>query len=294
MKTTYTYTVLRYLHDPSTGEFVNVGVALYAPELRYAGASCRTTYERFSDLFHGFDGDAFRAVTRLVNSHFLKCRQRLEDFPLLERPTSVMELAHAVLPPDDSSFRWSEPAGGITDDPAAALQKIYARMVSRYDEPAEKGGRTDADVRVKLGQELQQRQVTRYLHPKKIVAPHADAEFPFAYQNGLWNCCEGISFDLQAEGIKKKARQWLGLTVALNKAPERFELALLVAAPPQPDASQRKAFHQALDLLGEDIPVPHQIVPEAEVRRFADEFAERVRQHERERPSAPEAATGSR
>lgn len=44
MKTAYTYTVLRYVHDTTTGEFVNVGVALYAPELRYASALCRTTY----------------------------------------------------------------------------------------------------------------------------------------------------------------------------------------------------------------------------------------------------------
>ena len=32
MKTTFTYTVLRYVHDIATGEFVNMGVALDAPE----------------------------------------------------------------------------------------------------------------------------------------------------------------------------------------------------------------------------------------------------------------------
>jgi hypothetical protein len=32
MKTTYSFTILRYVHDIATGEFVNMGVALYAPE----------------------------------------------------------------------------------------------------------------------------------------------------------------------------------------------------------------------------------------------------------------------
>lgn len=35
MKTTFTYTVLGYVHDIATGEFVNMGVALYAPEAKY-------------------------------------------------------------------------------------------------------------------------------------------------------------------------------------------------------------------------------------------------------------------
>jgi hypothetical protein len=34
----YTYTVLRYVHDVTSGEFVNVGVALHAPQARYLGA----------------------------------------------------------------------------------------------------------------------------------------------------------------------------------------------------------------------------------------------------------------
>ena len=141
MKTTYTYTIQRYTHDPSTGGFVNVGVALYAPELPFAGALCRTTYERFSCLFPDFDGGAFRSITRFVDSRFRALHEKLQgEFAFGERPESVMELAHSVLPHDDASFSWSEPAGGITDDPAAALRKIYARMVSRYDEKADEGG----------------------------------------------------------------------------------------------------------------------------------------------------------
>ena len=49
----YTYSVLRYVHDVTSGEFVNVGVALYAPKARYLGALCRTTYSRLNKVFPG-------------------------------------------------------------------------------------------------------------------------------------------------------------------------------------------------------------------------------------------------
>jgi hypothetical protein len=51
MKTTFTYTVLRYVHDIATGEFVNMGVALYAPEAKYVSAICNSRYGRLSKMF---------------------------------------------------------------------------------------------------------------------------------------------------------------------------------------------------------------------------------------------------
>ena len=282
MRTTYTYTVLRYMHDPSTGEFVNVGAALYAPEARFAGVLCRTTYERFSCMFPDFDGNAFRSIMRFVNSQFHALNSKLqEDTFFGDRPRSVMELAHSVLPHDDTSFRWSEPAGGITDDPANALQKVFVRMVSKYDEKAEEGGRNEEDIRNSLREEFQRHGVTRYLEPKTITAPNEEASFPYAHKNGVWSCLDGVSFDLaKAETIKNKARRWLGLTVALSRSPEDFKLYLLLAEPRQPDAQQRKAVHRAIDLL-EEIPVKHRIVREGDVKRFTDEFSEEVKAHEK-------------
>ena len=51
----YTYTILRYVHDTSTGEFANVGVVLSSPEAHYANAILRPTYGRLSKMFPGFD-----------------------------------------------------------------------------------------------------------------------------------------------------------------------------------------------------------------------------------------------
>ncbi len=56
MKIPYTFSVLRYVHDPVTTEFVNVGVALYAPDAKYLSAICTPYYARLSEIFGDVDG----------------------------------------------------------------------------------------------------------------------------------------------------------------------------------------------------------------------------------------------
>ena len=101
MKLTYTYSVLRYTHDITTGEFVNVGVALYSSEARYASALCRSTFGRLSKTFPGMDADAFKSLMRFVQSRIEEIGDGLkQELPLNGRPASVTELSRAVLPPE--------------------------------------------------------------------------------------------------------------------------------------------------------------------------------------------------
>ena len=76
MKTAYMYTVLRYVHDTTTGEFVNVGVAICAPKVRYASARCRSTYGRLAKVFPGMDGR--RSVEKEIvrESDAAECSER--------------------------------------------------------------------------------------------------------------------------------------------------------------------------------------------------------------------------
>ena len=55
----YTYTILRYVHDIRTGEFLNVGVVLHVPAPSDVLFRTRTTYGRAKSLFPDLDGEAF-------------------------------------------------------------------------------------------------------------------------------------------------------------------------------------------------------------------------------------------
>src|SRR5947208_7356691 len=120
MKTTFTYIILRYVHDIATGEFVNMGLALYAPEAKYVSATCSQRYGRLSKMFLDVNGEHLRSVMAYIQARFEEYSTKLNgELPLDGRPKSVMEIAMSILPKDDSSLQWSEPNGGITEDPAA-------------------------------------------------------------------------------------------------------------------------------------------------------------------------------
>ena len=48
MKVAYSFSVLRYVHDPVTQEFINIGVAVFSPEAKYLRAICTTSYGRIT------------------------------------------------------------------------------------------------------------------------------------------------------------------------------------------------------------------------------------------------------
>ena len=91
MKTTFTYTVLRYVHDVATGEFVNMGVALYAPETKYVSGICNTRYGRLSKMFLDVNGDHLRSVMRFIQARFEEFSAKLNgELSLEERDSDSM------------------------------------------------------------------------------------------------------------------------------------------------------------------------------------------------------------
>ncbi len=281
MKTTYTFTVLRYVHDITTGEFANVGVALYAPEARYLSAVCTPRYGRLSRIFLDINGDHFRSLTRFIQARFEEQAEKLRDeLPLEGRPRSVMDIAHAILPPDDSSLQWSEPGGGISEDPAKTLETLYLRMVQRYEEKTKLPSREDEEIWKEFRKELDRRHVVAHLQPKRIIAKDYEYEFEHARKNGAWHAYEPMSFDLiEAESILDKANRWLGRVVNLKDSEDKFKLYLLLGEPR--DEKLKSAFVKAQNILNK-MPVPKEFILEHEAPKFSRELAEEIAKHEAE------------
>jgi hypothetical protein len=134
MKTAYTYTLLRYVHDVASGEFANVGVVLFAPDARFAGAICRDTYGRISKMFPDMDREGFKSLMRYTASRIDALGERLRgELPIESRPADAGALARSVLPRDDSSLQWGPVGRGLCDDPAQKLEDLFLRYVMRYD-----------------------------------------------------------------------------------------------------------------------------------------------------------------
>lgn len=279
MKSEYNYVTLRYVHDVASGEFMNVGVALYARDAKYASALCRTTYGRLAKVFPGIDGDAFKSLMRFVQSRFEELGASLQkELPSEGMPNSVLDLAQQVLQSDDSSLQWSKPGSGITSNPSETLESLFVRLVTQNDERIQYERRSDDEVWRKYKRSLETRQVLKYLVSKKISVKDDEVEFAYAWKNGFWHCLEPISFDLNsADGIREKAHRWLGQITSINAAEERFKVYALLGEPQQEHL--RGDFEKALSILGK---APETIlVREENAIEFSENFATEIEAHQR-------------
>lgn len=273
----YTYSVLRYVHDVTSGEFMNVGVVLYAPEARYLGALCRPTYGRLSKVFPGMNAEHFKSLMRYIQGRFEERGERVASELELMPSSGVIEIAQSILPKDDSSLQWSPAGSGRSAEPAETLDKLYERMVMRYEERPSIGGRSDDDVWRHFKRDLETKRVLQHFVPKKIAVQDDEIEFQHSWKNGKWHCLEPVSFDLtQADSIKDKAHRWLGQMASVHGASDQFKVYLLVGAPRQ--ESLEPAFRSAVSIL-KKIPGDKEIVLEGDAHALAERIGKAVADH---------------
>lgn len=276
---TYSYVVLRYVHDISTGEFVNVGVALYCKEARYVSAMCRTTYSRIKGMFPGMNTEHFRSLMRFIQARFEEEGERMaRELPLNELD-SIEQIAKTILPTDDSSLQWSRSSAGRTTDPAAVLERLFNNLVMKYEERTVRERKTEDDVWRNFKRDLEVRQVLHHLEPKTISVRDDEIDFNYTWQNGALHCLEPVSFDLATpDGIKDKAHRWLGKVASIaSSTPLKFHIYFLVGKPQ--DEGLQKAFSSALSIL-QKMPVNTLVFDETQSDELALRLQKAVEEHE--------------
>lgn len=260
-KLPYTYTVLRYIHDTATAEFVNVGIVLHCPKSHFVGAKLRKTYGRLSKLFPDLDASAFRSSMHAIEGAINLAGSNYAKQNLFPATGDASTFARAVLPADDSSLQWSQVGSGLTANAESQLEHLYARLVSNYDEKPERS-RTDADVWRPVREKLDQAKLSSKLIEKTIHADADEIKFRHAWKNGIWHCYEALSFDLaDADHIKDKARRWMGHLSAVRDSNDRFKPYFIVGAPADPKLQH--AFKDALNILRKS-PVETEVFQEHE------------------------------
>lgn len=133
----YTYAILRYFHDIATGECVNVGVAVFAPKVQFLQIRCSSTAERVARVFPDLDRRAFETALRAIELGFASLGAQIKTASLQAYESStIAELARTVLPTDDSSLKWASLGSGLTADPKEEINKLFQRMVQRYEQAA--------------------------------------------------------------------------------------------------------------------------------------------------------------
>jgi hypothetical protein len=211
----YTYTTLRYVHDIRTGEFLNVGVVIHVSSTSEVLFRTRMTFGRAKNVFPDLDGEAFRTAMSAVRRSLAGVAKDAELSGLFGREHDAATIARRALPADDSTLQWAPVGSGITDDPIKTFERLYARLVTRYD-IVSPDRRTDSDVWRPVREALQARAIPIELQERVISGANDEIAFRHAWKNGIWHAYEPLSLDLaDADGIKEKARRWRGHLAAV-------------------------------------------------------------------------------
>jgi hypothetical protein len=273
----FQFLTLRYLHDAITGEFANLGVVVYVPG-EFLGARFNHRTGRLRAIFGQVENPHLKSLLGYLDRRIQSLAAEIPG-ALIERHPKLQQVANSILPPDDSAVQWSGEQSGLTRNPAEELERLFARLVTHYEERADKRHRTDQDVWRAFSQPLREKRVLDKLTEKTLVAKDFEHTFEHAWKNGVWNLYEPLAFDYEdAGGIQEKAGRWLGRGVALGDAAEAHKFWFLVG---EPDGDKlKRATEKALNLLHKIGPGRVEIVREHEREAFSEDLATQVLRHD--------------
>lgn len=277
MNTPYSYVTLRYVHDVVSGEFVNVGVVLYAPDQRFLDARFTTSYARLTAMFVKVDHEHYRSLVRYFQSRVAELSFELRDALKIIPLQGIADLVHQILPADDSSLQWSTSSGGLSTDLKKTLEQLHQRLVEQYVSVQPQQGRRNSEIARPFKEKLVLHKVSQLVTEKHISAKDYERDFQYAWKNSVWHLYEPASFDLlEPKSILEKGVRWFGRARALQSSTEPFKLHLLLGEPQSVEG--KKAFQHAIHLL-QEIPSEIELVRENKIESFAESVAKEIEEH---------------
>jgi len=282
-KQPYQYAILRYIHDPVTDEFLNVGLVMYSKEQSFFRAQLLTRYRRLTNAFPGTDGDFYRRYMNHVQLKLNKIRADIsaskKQSSLFDQwPNQISKILNQILPPNDSSIRFSVPSGGLSKNLDDTFDDMYFRLIEYYLSETEKHSRSNEEVWSAFSRPLREKSVLNLLRSTIISTPQDDIEFNHAWKNGQWNLLQPLSFDLvHPANIKKKAKTWLGNTLLMRNNDQWSNLYFLLGQPRSEQSTLLKAYDSAKDILLAEVDgLPVEIIEENEAEDFANEISPQI------------------
>ena len=275
MKKPFSYVVLKYMHDVFTREFVNVAVAVYAPQAGFLRMRRAKRLKRAIGLFPGIDRSSVLQMLQFLESKFGEAEgdfaSRLDRFTV-----GVSDIAKGILPTDDSGLQWSSSGGGVTDDPKRTLDELFERMVTRHEKAHPQERRLDAEIWDPFERELRHREVLSRLQERTLSAGRFEHRFDHVWQprSGDIHLLLPLSFDLlKPSDIVDKGISWNGRINQLQRANSRLQTYVLLGKPSGDEHAS--AFEEAKGILSASVD-DERLVPEEQAPAFAEEFSNQM------------------
>ena len=250
----FQYSVLRYIHDFETGEFLNVGFAMFSKEGQYFNVELTKKYKRITDTFPGADGKYIHWYLSRLQTKFDQFKKEFSSSQYdLYSYKSIQEILNSILPIGDSSLQFTQPQGGLTGNPDETFIDRFQRLVEFYFEEDPRPGKKDEKhIWGDYSKYLRKTNVIRHITKRTVSTPNENFEFEYTWKNGKVSIIEPLSFDLVESGtIKNKAHRILGRNFLINNSKDVSHLYYLISAPQSSDKSLQKAYIESKNILGQ-------------------------------------------
>ncbi len=242
----YTYSVIRYVHDVSVGESLNVGVILHCRQPNFVGIVYDRSVRRLSSAFRDFDASLFRSVMRDLERSIDRMNTQEALFPVADAYDAVRQ----IWPDYSLNYRGMPAKPGISNKPLElTLEMLFEQLVTRQaPHRPELRSRTDDEVWRRFKHGLSSSAILQKLIPASVHASSVEFKFDHTYQNGKLHVVAPLSFDLlDSDSIRDKAVRWLGNGEVLSSVPELGKFIFVIGRPSQ--SARKPAFDAAMKWL---------------------------------------------
>ena len=122
----YQYSILRYVHDSSIGEYLNMGVAVFVPSCSwFSGKVPVETAARFRLAFTDFNLDWYLKYVGRINEKFY-------DASINIFTSNLEDIIREAGFRKDNNFVYSTISSGIVQNSPEKYQELFDRLLKTY------------------------------------------------------------------------------------------------------------------------------------------------------------------
>ena len=265
--TTYHFRVLRYVHDVSTEEFVNIGVVMWIPEHSTLMFRVNEQFGRLSRFFNNFDSKSYTQMIRNLQSSFNRVALDLPTLRLFKyKPENTSEIFYELVREDASCFQWSSLMSGISTIPEQRLDQLFEEFVifRKSSRPVQR--RNKKMIWSTVLQALKAHDLKEHVQFQVMMkAASFDCPFRMGWNNGIRQVLEPISLNLgDPVEIIDTANTWSGRLSILSQE-NTFNCTAVIA--PADKSVNIKAYNQGYAIL-KDACSMREVIKEDEVNDY--------------------------
>jgi hypothetical protein len=227
------YQILRYMPDRVAGEFVNLGIIAFDPLSKTLRGRFINRIGKISAFFPQVNSRYLIKSISLIHEYLEKASEQLRTELSFDTKDSLSGITQSILPNDDTSLIFTEVKYTLDINVQATVADFFNRFVKSHEIEEDDEIRRDAEVWNRVYKKhFDENGISSYLQAHKVKTKDDVLEFDRAWKNGVWNCFETVSFNLnRSDAIKNKVYKWMGKLDELSSSKEPLCIYLLSVLP---------------------------------------------------------------